>query len=185
MMGKVPPPFTVSATAFDTSKPGFVTVISSHPADAISAGLITAANCVALTNVVARALPLKSTVAPLTNSVPFTSTFNGELIVSLDGESDVIAGIGPPIDEKVAAVDVPPPGLGLLTVTICSPVAAMSVARIAAVTCVPLTNVVVRGEELKFTTEVGTKPVPFTVSVNAAPPAIAFDGEMVAIAGTG
>jgi len=38
---------------------------------------------------------------------------------------------------------------------------------------------------LNVTTEVDTKFVPFTVRVNAAPPAVAFDGDSVVIAGTG
>lgn len=48
-----------------------------------------------------------------------------------------------------------------------------------------LTNVVAFADPLKLTVEVGTKPEPFTVSVNAAPPANALDGEIVPIAGAG
>ena len=81
--------------------------------------------------------------------------------------------------------EVPPPGAGFVTVTLNVPAAAMSGAVIAAVTCVALTNVVVLDAPLKFTTEPETKPVPFTVKVNAAPPAVALVGESDVIVGSG
>jgi hypothetical protein len=58
------------------------------------------------------------------------------------------------------------------------PAVAISTAAIAAVSWVPLTNVVVLAAPLNFTTDVDTKPVPFTVNVNPAPPAVALVGEM-------
>ena len=71
---------------------------------------------------------------------------------ALFGESDVIAGTGLfTVNGEVA--DVPPPGAGLVTVTLNVPAAAMSAAVIAAVTCVALTNVVVFAVPLKFTTD--------------------------------
>jgi hypothetical protein len=75
-MVEMPPPFTATATAFDTPRPGFVTVIWSHPTEAMSEASIKAVNCVALTIVVARSLPLKLTVVPLTKPVPFTLSVN-------------------------------------------------------------------------------------------------------------
>lgn len=48
-----------------------------------------------------------------------------------------------------------------------------------------LTKVVVFAAPLNFTTEVETKFVPLTVSVNAAPPAVALVGESEVIVGTG
>jgi len=81
--------------------------------------------------------------------------------------------------------DVPPPGAGLVTITLNVPAVAMSAGVIDAVTCVALTNAVVRALPLKFTTEDELKFVPFTVSVNAAPPFVALAGESVVIAGTG
>jgi hypothetical protein len=50
---------------------------------------------------------------------------------------------------------------------------------------VPLTNVVVLAAPLNFTTDVDTKPVPFTVNVNAAPPAVALVGEIDVSVGAG
>jgi len=75
---------------------------------------------------------------------------------------------------KFVAAVVPPTGPGFVTVTLAVPAEATSLAGIAAVICVALTNVV--GSAFgappteKFTTEVETNFVPFTVSVNAAPP---------------
>jgi len=54
----------------------------------------------------------------------------------------------------------------------------MSEAKIAAVICVLLTNVVALPAPLKFTVAPDTKPTPFTVSVNAAEPATALEGEI-------
>ncbi|HEV2520949.1 MAG TPA: hypothetical protein VGT24_01100 [Candidatus Acidoferrales bacterium] len=73
----------------------------------------------------------------------------------------------------------------MTTVTFKVPAVMMSAAVIAAVSCAPFTNVVVRGLPVIFTVEPGTKLLPFTVSVNAAPPVATLDGERVVIAGTG
>jgi len=53
------------------------------------------------------------------------------------------------------------------------------------VSCVPLTNVVVRGAPFHCTTELETKLVPVTVNVKAAPPAVALLGESDESVGTG
>ena len=82
-------------------------------------------------------------------------------------------------------VVVPPPGAGLVTVTFADPTVVMSVDRIAAVSCVALTNVWSCAVPLKFTTEVETKLVPFTVSVKPAPPAVAPFGLSEVIVGAG
>jgi hypothetical protein len=58
----------------------------------------------------------------------------------------------------------------------------MSVARICAVSCVELRNVVVRLTPFKRTVAPLTKPEPFTVKVNAGPPAVALDGPRLLIA---
>ena len=68
--------------------------------------------------------------------------------------------------------------------TLAVPADAISAAVIAAVTCVLLTNIVVRLDPFHCTLEVLTKWEPFTVSVNAAPPAIAEDGLRLDIDGT-
>ena len=71
----------------------------------------------------------------------------------------------------------PPPGAALVTATLALPAAAMSAAVIAAVSWEALMKVVALAAPLNFTTEPATKPAPFTVSVNAAPPAVALAGE--------
>ncbi len=71
---------------------------------------------------------------------------------------------------KATALDVPPPGAGVNTVIWAVPAAAMSEAGIAALSRVAETYVVVRVAPVHWITESETKPVPFTVSVNAAPP---------------
>ena len=73
----------------------------------------------------------------------------------------------------------------MVTVTAAVTAVAMAAAGIAAVNCVTLTNVVVRATPAKFTTELATKFVPFTVRVKAAPVATALVGEIVVIAGVG
>jgi hypothetical protein len=60
----------------------------------------------------------------------------------------------------------------------------MSEAGMAAVNCVLLTNVVVRFEPFHCTVEVMRKLVPFTVSVNAGPPAAALFGLRVVTVGS-
>ena len=74
-------------------------------------------------------------------------------------------------------VEVPPPGAGVKTVTVALPKAAISFAEICAVIWVLLTNVVGRLLPFHWTTEVGTKPVPVTVSVKVEPPTLALTGE--------
>src|SRR5262249_59498964 len=70
------------------------------------------------------------------------------------------------------APEVPPPGAGVTTVMLAVPAAAMSLARMAAVTCVALTKLVVRGLPLTRTTELVVKLVPVAVRGKAEGPAI-------------
>jgi hypothetical protein len=102
--------------------------------------------------------------------------------VALAGVRLVIEGVGLLIVNE-SADDTPPPGDGLATVTLTVPAAEISAAVIAAVTWVLLTNVVVRLDPFHCTVEVLTNPVPFTVSVNAGPPAYAEFGLRLDIAG--
>jgi hypothetical protein len=179
--------FTVNEEIAEVPPPGtgFVTVTLSVPAVAISATVIAAVSCVAFTNVVVLGELLKFTTEPATKPVPFTVNENaGPPAVALVGESVVIVGAGL-LTANDELPDVPPPGAGLVTVTRKLPTAAMSAGVIAAVSCVALTKVVVLADPLKFTTELETKPVPFTVNVKAAPPTVALVGEIVVIAGAG
>jgi hypothetical protein len=86
---------------------------------------------------------------------------------------------------KIIALEAPPSGAGLVTVTAGVPVEAMLAAGMAAVNCVELTNVVVGAAPPKLTIEDATKFVPLIVSVKATPPATVLFGEIVVIVGVG
>jgi hypothetical protein len=86
---------------------------------------------------------------------------------------------------KLIALEAPPPGAGLVTVTAVVPVEAMVAAAMAAVNCVELTNVVASADPPKLTIEAATKFVPLIVNVKAAPPATLMFGEIVVIVGGG
>jgi hypothetical protein len=86
---------------------------------------------------------------------------------------------------KTRALEVPPPGVGLKTVTWAVPATAISEVGISAVNRVEETNVVVRFAPFQRTTELPLKPLPLIVSVNADPPAVRDDGFRLEIVGTG
>lgn len=83
----------------------------------------------------------------------------------------VMTGVGGTLMVNVCALDVPPPGGGLTTVTEAVPGDATSAAVTVAVSCVEETNAVVREVAPQRTVEVETKLVPFTVMVNDGHPA--------------
>ena len=86
---------------------------------------------------------------------------------------------------KFTRFDWPPPGAGFETATVGVPTLATSLAKIAAVNCVALTNVVVLATPPNNTDELEIKFVPFTVNVNAADPAVVPAGESPEIVGAG
>ena len=150
----------------------------------MSEAKITAVTCVLLTKVVALGAPLRFTVAPFTKPTPLTVSVNAaEPATALEGESELIVGTALSI-VKETAFDIPP-GAGFVTVTLTVPAVAISAAVIAAVNCVALANVVVLEAPLNFTSDVDTKPVPVTVRVKAAPPAVALVGEREVAVGAG
>ena len=179
-----------SVAAVDVPPPGagFVTVIEAVPAAAISAAVIAAVTCPPLLNVVARGDPLKFTTEVEIKFVPFTINENATPpAVAALGTSELIVGtgFGAALTLKLTEFDVPPPGVGFVTLTAGVPTVATSVARIDAINCVALTNVVVLGAPPKFTVEVEIKFAPFTVNVNPAEPAVAPVGEREAMLGRG
>ncbi len=99
----------------------------------------------------------------------------GEEVVMVSGD-DIL---------KLRAFDVPPPGAGLLTVTLAVPAVAMSLAEIDAVKLVALFRVVVRSDPFHRTVEPETKLEPLTVRAKSGLPAIAEFGLIPMIAGTG
>jgi hypothetical protein len=120
--------------------------------------------------------------------LPFTVNVNApEPALTVLGERDVSAGtgFGATVTLNVTEFDVPPPGVGFVTVTAGVPTAVTSLAKIAAVICDAETKLVVRGLPLTFTTDELTKLVPLTVRVNVPEPATTLVGESVVIVGTG
>src|SRR2546425_4113946 len=77
---------------------------------------------------------------------------------------------------NVAAVEVPPAGAGLKTVTAAVPTAATSLAGIVAWSWVLLPYVVVRSTPFHLTRDAGTKAVPVTVRLNVGPPTVVVAG---------
>jgi hypothetical protein len=172
---------------------GVNTVIAAVPEVAMSAAVIAAVNEVALTNVVTRALPFTCATDELMKFVPVSVIVNpappalivlGEIAVSVGtGFGAVIVNISEfenvPIGPPCGRILLAPPNStsGINTWTVAVPTAAISAAVIAAVNCVALTNVVVRFPPFHCTMAVFRKLLPFTVSVNAAPPAAAELGD--------
>lgn len=112
-------------------------------------------------------------VAPMVSPVNVTVSVVVCPCVTVKVEVPVDAVTAPAVPAGVSmanvmAEDVPPPGVGLKTVTDAVPTVVRSVLRMAALICVVLTNVVTRGEPFQFTTDPGTKFVPFTVRLNPA-----------------
>jgi len=117
---------------------------------------------------------------------PFDASPNALTDTSVNAPNLDPAGTdAPPVILNATGADVPPPGAGVETVTFAEPAVAMSLAKIDAVNCVALPNVVVRGLPFQFTLELLTKLVPVTISENAIPPAAPEDGFKPEIAGTG
>jgi len=140
------------------------------------------------TTVVVAATPLKSITEFEMKFVPSTVSVKSGLPAAVEvGLIDATVGTGfvTVVIVNVCAFEVPPPGVGFTTVTEAVPVAFTSAARIAAVTCVEETNVVVLAEPFQFTTEVSTKFVPFTVSVKSELLAAMEMGEREVVVGTG
>src|SRR5688572_5092019 len=105
---------------------------------------IAACTSVLLTNVVPRSAPFHRTTDDATKLVPVAVSVNPpEPATASFGEMELNAGAGLSI-VNVCAVDVPPPGVGVKTVTDAVPAVAMSAAEIDASTCVLLTKVVER-----------------------------------------
>lgn len=199
VVGDTPKSVMVNVSEFDVPPPGvgFTTVIAAVPAAAMSAAVIAAVNCVALTNVVVRGLPFHCATELLMKLVPFRVNVNAAPPALVDvGAIEVSVGTGfAALIVKVSGFDVVPimpcgcaranTTVGVNTFTGTVPAVRMSAAVIAAVSCVAFTNVVVRLLPFHCTTEVLKKLLPFTVNVNAAPPAMAEFGTRVVSAGTG
>src|SRR5436190_2084849 len=115
-------------------------------------------------------------VAVRVNPAPSATALPGEIELSVGTRLLIV---------NVCALEAPPPGVGLKTVTGAVPGVAMSLARICTWSWVPLTNVVDRSLPFQRTTDEVMKFVPVAVSVNPALPAAALGGEIEVSVGTG
>src|SRR5213080_1323161 len=88
----------------------------------------------------------------------------------------IVSDETPVVTSKKAAFELPPPGVGLATVTEAVLGLAISEARIFAFNSELLTKIVVRALPFHLTTEPKIKPVPLTVTVNPAPPGLIASG---------
>ena len=130
-------------------------------------------------------LPFHCTTEPGKKFEPLTVSVKVDPpTTALPGERPLIAGVGL-LMEKAKLFELPPPGAGLTTVIGTFPPPAISLAEICAVSTVELLKAVVRLLPFHCTVEDEMKLLPFTVSVNAAPPAMALLGEIEVIAGMG
>lgn len=156
------------------------TVTEALPTAAIRFAGTEAVSWVALTKVVVNAVVFHRTTAPDANPLPFTVSVNaGAPAVAELGLSDVIAGGGTVIVNGNPLVVVDPES----TVTVALPAAAIRLAETEAVSWLGLTKVVVRDVAFHRTTAVDAKPLPFTVRMKPAPPAVAEFGLREVIAG--
>src|SRR5439155_26693440 len=114
-------------------------------------------------------------VAVRVNPAPPATALLGEIELSVGTRLLIV---------NVCALDVPPPGVGLKTVTGAVPAEAMSPARICAWSWVLLTKVVVRLLAFHRTTDEATKFVPVSVSVNVSLPTTALLGAIELRVGT-
>jgi hypothetical protein len=193
----------VNVSVFDVPPPGvgLITSTDAMPKKARSLAGTAAVNCVELTNVVASAAPFQCATELAMKFVPVSVIVNPTLPALADeGDSAVNVGTGlTGLIVNVSAFDVVPEGapcaralpiplktiVGVNTVTDAVPTLAISVAGTVAVSCVALTNVVVRLAPFHCTSEVLMKLPPFTVIVNAGVPAIALFGTSEPSDGTG
>ena len=183
------PAVTMKDRALEVPPPGagVTTVTWAVPAATRSLAGMAALSWVALTNVVVRLLPFQRTVEADTKPLPVTVRVKaGPPCKAVLGASVESTGTGlPAVIVKDRALEVPPPGAGVNTVTCAVPAAARSLAGMAALSWVALTNVVVRPPPFQRTVEADTKPLPVTVRVKAGPPWSALLGASVESTGTG
>jgi hypothetical protein len=136
-------------------------------------------------NVVVRALPFHCTDEVFTKFLPVTAIV--KLVPPATAElglSNVMIGGGCLI-VNVKGAEVPPPGVGLNTVTAAVPTALTSAAVIAARKAVWDTKVVVRAAPFHCTVDADMKFDPVTINVNAGSPANAELGIKDPITGAG
>ena len=134
---------------------------------------------------VGRGVPFTCTTEELLYPVPLTVSVK-LLPKAKTGFGEMLEMVGTGLlTAKLSVSETPPPGPGLATLIESSLAVARSEAGMAAVNRVPLTNVVGRVAPFTRTTEVLTKLLPVSVSVNPPLPAMTLVGDMLVSAGTG
>ena len=101
------------------------------------------------------------------------------------GRIEATEGVGLAVIVNDTPLMVPPPGVGLKTVTIAVPAVLRSLLRIAALNCVELTKVVARAVPFHCTCEVGMNPLPVTDKLSAVAPMAAEEGRIELTEGAG
>src|SRR5258708_5273303 len=167
----------------DAAPPGFWTVTVAVPGEATREAGTAADNWVELAKAVGSACPFHCTADPGTKFVPTTVRVKaGSPEFAVAGVSEVIVGV---LIVNFNEVEIGAPGF--CTVTLAEPGEAIRLASISAVTWVELTNPVASVAPFHNTADPPTKPLPFTVSWNAGPPAtdeVGFRPESVGEGGT-
>lgn len=112
---------------------GLTTVTVAAPDTATSPARIAAASCVKLTKVVARLAPFHCTNADDAKALPVTVSVKAPEPTFTDaGRIEVTEGVEAEVMVKLTPVEIPPPGVGVDTVTVVAPAVVRSEARIAA-----------------------------------------------------
>lgn len=179
--------FTANGSLFDVPPPGdgLITVMLSVPTEVTFDAKTDAVNCAPLIKVVASLVAFQTTVEPFTKLFPVTVKANAGTSASLlDGDNEATTGTGLSMT-KLSLLESPPPGVGFFTVTGTVPALAISAPLMATVSCVLLTNVVLRSLPSQSTTAPLTNLLPFTVKVKSPFPAITLAGESELRTGTG
>jgi hypothetical protein len=181
-VANVTQPVMKKVPKFETAPSGFVTATWALPIAVMRLAETEAVSCVELTNVVVRGVPFHCTVAPERSPVPFTVSVKSPPPAAVEiGLRLVMPGTGGLI-VKLSGFEVTPE---LDTVTVAVPCEVMRVEATVAVIWVGLTKVVGNGVLFHSTVAPKKNPVPFTVSVNAAPPAAAEVGLRLVMTGSG
>jgi len=178
---------TVNVWALDVPPPGvgFTTVIANVPAVVMSDDGIEAVTLEDETNDVARGDPSKLTTEDAVKPVPVTVIVKVEAPTAFElGEMSDVVGAGL-LTVKVWLFDVPPPGVGFVTVIANVPAVVKSDVTIEAVRVEDETKLVVRADPSKLTVDDALKPVPSTVIVKVVLPTVFDVGEIELVVGTG
>lgn len=169
----------VKGIGLEVPPSGFTTVTIAVPGLAIRLAATAAVNCVAFTKAVGNIDPFHSTVDPPTNPAPFTTSVNAAPPRVRAFGLTLVSPTGLTVNNT--ALEALPPGF--TTVILAVRTVEIRLAGTVAVNCVALTKAVANAAPFQATVEPPRNPVPFTISVNAAPPLVAPVGFRLVMAG--